>query len=60
MIMRDAGMDIPLTEEQKLRNREKIRELGNLRKSIGRAGLLFLSPIVDMKTTDSWAIDELI
>ena len=60
MIMRDAGMDMPLTDEQKECNKAKIIELGTLRKSIGRAGLLFLSPIVDMKTADRWAIDELV
>jgi len=60
MILREAGLDTPLSEEEHEKNRAKIVELSNLRKSIGTSGILFLNPIVNARTVDDWIIKELL
>lgn len=56
MIMREAGMDVPVDQETLQSNIRKLEELKSLRKNIGVAGLLVLSPIIDMKAVDEWVI----
>lgn len=60
MIMKDAGIDLPLSEEEHLENQHKVLELTNLSKMIGKAGERLLSPIVNLKATDDWAMKELL
>lgn len=60
MIMKDAGMDIrPSAQEHKL-NSSKIEELSCLKKRIGKAGQMFLAPLVHQRTVDDWVISELL
>lgn len=60
MMKREAGLDIQLDEEERKSNKEQITELSFLRKRIGKAGLLFLAPLVDVKAVDDWVIAELL
>lgn len=60
MIMRESGLDIPLTEEEHRKNHDKIVELASLRQSIGKAGVLFLNPFVNAKAVDQWVMNELL
>jgi len=60
MIMKDAGMNIRLSEEERKKNSDKITELKCLRKRIGKAGQIFLSPLVDPRAVDEWALEELL
>jgi len=60
MIMKEAGFEIPMTEKEHQENLSKIRELANLKKMIGPSGILFLSPLVNSKAVDEWAMTELL
>jgi len=60
MIMKEAEMDMPISEEEHKENAAKFAELKSLRKSIGTAGILFLSPLVNAKAADEWAMSELL
>ncbi len=60
MIMKEAELDIPLSEDQHNDFELKIKELKDLRHDIGTAGLLFLSPLVNTKATDEWVMKELL
>lgn len=50
LLMRQAGFPVPDDPEI----REKLRELNHLRKSIGKTGLLALSPILNYTSRDLW------
>lgn len=56
LINSEAGMDVPVDQETLQSNIRKLEELKSLRKNIGVAGLLVLSPIIDMKAVDEWVI----
>lgn len=58
MILKEAGMYVPLGEDEHKSNMDKITELACLRKQIGTAGLIFLAPIVDSRAVDDWVINE--
>jgi len=60
MIMKEAEMDIRMSEQEHKSNNDKIMELSCLRKRIGKAGMLFLSPLVDSRAVDDWVISELL
>lgn len=60
MIMKESGLDLPLSEEEHKANAAKITELKSLRKNIGTSGVLLLSPFVNFKATDEWAMNELL
>lgn len=56
MIMKEAGIDLPADPDTLRSNLAKLEELKSLRKNIGVAGLLVLSPIIDMKAVDEWVL----
>lgn len=56
MILNEAGMDIPIPEEEHEKNMQKIQELEALKKNIGPTGLMVLNPIISQKATDQVAI----
>lgn len=60
MIMKEAELDVPISEEEHKENVAKFAELKSLRKSIGTAGILFLSPLVNARAADEWAMNELL
>jgi len=60
VILNESGLDIPITEQEHRANKEKIRELVNLRKSIGKSGIMLLSPFINDKAKDKWVIKELL
>jgi len=60
MIMKEAGMDIRLNEQEHKLNNDKIKELSCLKKRIGKAGQMFLAPLADPSSVDDWAISELL
>jgi len=60
MILKEAGLDTPLSEEEHKVSKAKIAELKELKKSIGKSGALLLSPFVNIKATDEWAMQELL
>lgn len=60
MIMKEAGLDLPLSEREHQDNVDKMTELKALRGSIGLAGLMALKPVIDEKAVDSWVLDELL
>lgn len=60
MIMIEAGLDIPIPEDEHTRNMQKLQELDNLKKNIGTTGIMALNPIISQKATDNWAIQQLL
>ena len=60
MIMKEAGMAIPVNPDTHRENLSKLGELKALGKNIGAAGLMTLSPVINMKAIDKWVIDELL
>lgn len=60
MILKEAEMDMPISEEEHKANTEKLTELHHLERNIGVAGLSVLRPIIDTKAMDSWVLDELL
>jgi len=60
MILKEAGLDIPMTADELNENRNKITELANLKKMIGPSGIMFLTPLVNTKAVDEWAMTELL
>ena len=60
MIMKEAGMDIPLDEKAHQENLEKIAEWKALHKTIGLAAAMALNPISNIKSADKWVIHELL
>jgi len=60
MIMKDAGINIPLSESEHNANKDKITELNTLSRRIGKGGVRILKPIVDIKAVDEWAMKELL
>jgi hypothetical protein len=53
LLMRESGLDdLPLDEE----TREKLAELGALRRSIGRVGMLALRPLLMTSGKDVWEL----
>lgn len=59
MIMKEAGMDIPIDPDTHKANLDKLEEFKSLRKNIGVSGLLVLSPIINTKAVDEWVIRNL-
>ena len=60
MIMKEAGMDIPVSREVHQDNLDKLTELKALRKNIGISGLMALRPVINEKAVDEWVIGELL
>ena len=60
MIMKEAGMDVPINAETHQKNLEKLTELKALRKNIGISGLMVLSPVINEKAVDEWVMGELL
>jgi len=60
MIMRESGLDMPLSDDEHKKNHDKIAELASLKQSIGKSGVLFLNPFVNAKTVDQWVMNELL
>jgi len=59
MLMREAGIDMDLSYEEKAADKAKYAEFQALRSSIGATGLYILGPIVKEKTVDDWIVKEL-
>jgi len=55
LMMREAGMDVPVGE----RTREKFRELHYLEESIGKTGCLAMQPFLQMERKDLWQMNVL-
>lgn len=55
MMMREAGLDVPPDPTVP----GKLKEMEYLRKSIGRAGLMALSPFVHTRSSDFWQLEML-
>jgi len=60
LIMKSAGIEMPIDEKTHENNVSKIRELSNLRKMIGKSGTMYLTPLVNFKSVDQWVISELL
>lgn len=60
MIMKEAGLDMPLSQKEHDDNAAKIQELLALRTQIGKSGVQILSPLINIKAVDEWAIKELL
>lgn len=60
MILKEAEMDIPVSDSEHEENMMKIAELSALEKNIGPAGISILRPIVNFKVADGWVISELL
>ena len=60
MILREAQMEIPVSEKEHEDNYAKLPELHALESNIGQAGLLFLRPVIDAKAMDCWVMDSLL
>lgn len=60
MIIKESGMNIPLSEEEHQANCDKLVELRSLRKSIGTSGILLLKPFINEKAADNWVMSELL
>lgn len=60
MIMKEAGIEMPVGEAEHQRNTDNMAELKSLRNNIGLSGLMCLKPIIDEKAVDSWVLDELL
>lgn len=59
VMLHEAGLDTPLTEEERKKNREQCAELDTLSRNIPRLGFLLIRPIVHTSTQDRWAIQRL-
>jgi hypothetical protein len=55
LLMRENGFDVPLDDE----TRAKLEELRYLEKSIGRAGMLALQPVLPMSQKELWQLQML-
>jgi len=60
MILREAGMDISVDDEELELNKAKIKELAFLKESIGAIGMSIVSPLINTSATEDWAINELL
>lgn len=60
MILKEAGLDIPLDEKDHQENLKKIAEWKALHKIIGPAATMALNPIISIKSADKWVIHELL
>lgn len=60
MIMKEAGFAAPAGEQAHAENLAKLAELKTLRRSIGKSGLLLLSPLVNFSAADEWVMGELL
>lgn len=60
VLMKEAGMDTPITAEEQRMYQDKVKEIKVLRRSIGKAGTILLSPFITIKDTDKWAMNDLL
>lgn len=60
MILKEAGMDIPIRPESHQANLDKLAELKALRRHIGISGLMVLRPVINEKAVDEWVMGELL
>lgn len=60
VILNESGIEMPITPEEHKSNREKIAELMNLRKAIGKSGNMLLSPLVNDEVKDEWVMKQLL
>lgn len=59
VMLHEAGLDSPLSEEERKKIREQCIELDTLSRNIPRWGLLLIRPILHSSTQDRWAIQRL-
>ena len=60
MILKEAGMAVPISPESHQANLDKLTELKALRKNIGISGLMVLCPVINEKAVDEWVMGELL
>jgi len=59
-MMREAGMDIPLTDEQKKQYISQYSEYKNLEKNLGKSAKMTIAPVVKFYPADRKALDDLL
>jgi len=60
MILKEAGLDTPLSPQEHKANSDKVAEVKVLRKSIGKTAVKLLRPLVSIKDTDVWVMQQLL
>ena len=55
-MLRESGLNIPLTPEQRKATEEKLSEFLTLKKSIGIAAFALLAPVMKIRSFDAWVI----
>jgi len=60
MIMKEAGIDEPLSQQEKEQFKNKVEEIKELRRSMGKSGTMLLKPFITIKQADKWAMKELL
>ena len=56
LMLRESGLNIPLTPEQRKATEEKLSEFLTLKKSIGIAAFALLAPVMKIRSFDAWVI----
>ena len=60
LILRNAGMDTPLTPQQHADNLERLTELRALHHRLGNSCLTAMAPLTHASDTDQWVLNELL
>ncbi|MEO8778748.1 MAG: hypothetical protein ABI389_08745 [Rhodanobacter sp.] len=55
LMLRESGIDVPIDEE----TRAKLQEMEYLERSVGRAGLMTLQPLMHTSRRDLWQLHML-
>ena len=58
-MMREAGIDMPLTDEQKQSYLEKYTEFMELEKRLGKSARMTVAPVVKFYPADRKALEDL-
>lgn len=56
LMLRESGLDLPLTSEQRKDTEAKLSEFLALKKSIGLAAFTLLTPVMKIRSFDAWVI----
>ena len=56
LMLRESGLNIPLTPEQRKETEAKLTEFLTLKKSIGLAAIVLLTPVMKIRSFDAWVI----
>ena len=56
LMLRESGLNIPLTPEQRKDTEAKLTEFLTLKKSIGLAAIVLLTPVMKIRSFDAWVI----